>query len=380
MLCYAAYVAIDRSIHLTGDTLLISCSSYPNPHTRNRQAHAQMAAAEEPIVNTPFPDSWLPIHILAAKGDIPALDSDLGSNPALPRLVDARTLGGGLTPLALAAEKGHTEAMAWLLRRGADPRIANDDGLSPLALAARAGHTEALKLLLASPGHRGASSLLAQADRWGRLPLLIAAAHGNAAAFACLLDATLAGGQAEAVLEGLYSTGEGNGQTTLLIHACRFGHPALVRALLSRGADPCHAYGPLTPLGAAKAVGSGACEALLNEWERIYGMAKARAVDDAQQATAAAVVNTGVVMAAAAGPPRPLSPTLDVATQVREGLVAAEAVKGMADDTFAALLGMMGGKTTGEAVENTMNEVDEGGGQGNMEEGGGDGEEEPWDW
>ena len=340
-----------------------------------------MAAAEEPIVNTPFPDSWLPIHILAATGDTPALEADVGANPALPRLVDARTLGGGLTPLAIAAEKGHTESLAWLLTRGADPCIANDDGLTPLALAARAGHAEALKLLLGPQGH--GVSLLAQADRWGRLPLLIAAAHGHAAAFTCLLDAAVlaAGTEAEAVLEGLYSTGEGNGQTTLLVHACRFGHPALVRALLSRGADPCHAYGPLTPLGAAKAAGSGACEALLKEWERIYGLAKARAVDDAHQATAAAAAAAAVVHTGGVGvPPRPVSPSLDMAMQEKEGLVAAEAVKGMADDTFAALLGMLGGKTTGEAVEEQEDEdameedgaeEDEGGGGGARGYGGG---------
>lgn len=339
-----------------------------------------MAAAEEPIVNTPFPDSWLPIHILAATGDTPALEADVGANPALPRLIDARTLGGGLTPLALAAEKGHTESLAWLLKRGADPRIANDDGLTPLALAARAGHAEALKLLLGPHGH--GVSLLAQADRWGRLPLLIAAAHGHAAAFTCLLDAALlvrAG--AEAVLEGLYSTGEGNGQTTLLIHACRFGHPALVRALLTRGADPCHGYGPLTPLGAAKAAGSGACEALLKEWERMYGLAKARAVDDAHQATAAAAGGTAVMVhtGGVGVPPRSVSSSLDVAMQGKEGLVAAEAVKGMADDTFVALLGMLGDKTTGEAVEEQDEEAMEEEGQGGMEEGGGE-EEGPWDW
>lgn len=339
-------------------------------------------AAEEPIDNTPFPDNWLPIHVLAATGNTSGLDTDWGHNPALSRLVNAPTLGGGLTPLALAADKGNTAAMAWLLKRGADPRVANDDGLGPLALAARAGQVEALKLLLGGGGGSASASLLAQADRWGRVPLLIAVAHGHAAAFTCLLDAALAAAHAEeAVLERLYSTGEGNGQTTLLLHACRFGHPAIVRALLTRGADPCHGYGPLTPLGAARAAGSGACEALLREWERIYGLAKARAVDDAQQAAAHTSIaahggGDGDVSS------RPASPSLAVATQGRAGAVAAEAVKGMADDTFAALLGMLGGKTTGEAVEDAaadaMEEEEDEEAEG-MEEGG-DGEEAPWDW
>jgi hypothetical protein len=340
-----------------------------------------MAAAEEPIVNTPFPDSWLPIHHHAVLGDAAALESDLASNPALPRLVNVPTQGGGFTPLALAAEKGHVDAMAWLLAHGADPCAANDDGLAPLALAARAGQVGALQLLLASSTPE---PLLAQADRWGRVPLLVAAAHGQAPAFACLLDALLARAPQtqqgkEAVLEGLYATGEGGSgttTTTLLVHACRLGHAPIVRVLLTRGADPFHGI----PLEAAKASGSAPCEALLKEWERIYELAKARAVDDASQAAAAMAALTVAASDASDGNAA-ASPSVavTVAGQARVGAVAAEAVKSMADDTFAALVEMLGARTTGEAVEEMMGVEEEEGEGGDLEATEQEGEGR-WDW
>ncbi|OIW33608.1 ankyrin [Coniochaeta ligniaria NRRL 30616] len=44
-------------------------------------------------------------------------------------------LGGGSTPLALAACLGHTSVVSYLLHRGADPCLAGEDGLSPLTHA-----------------------------------------------------------------------------------------------------------------------------------------------------------------------------------------------------------------------------------------------------
>jgi hypothetical protein len=291
--------------------------------------------------------------------------------------------------LAIASEKGKLGALAWLLQHGADATLASDDGLGPLALAARAGQVEAVQLLLnssaaTSGGGEDASALMAQADRWGRMPLLIAAAQGHAPAFACLLDAALARAGPtpegkESVLEGLYASGEGDTTTTLLLQACRKGHAAVVRALLTRGADPCPSVNGATPLAAAKAAGSGACEALLKEWERIYELAKAREIDDASQAAAAVATHVA---------PTPLlSPSLAVAVAERTGAVAAEAVKAMSDDTFTALLGFLGARTTGEAVEEIM-EVEEGEEaagdmhdeleqEGEHEEEGGEGR---WDW
>ncbi len=328
--------------------------------------------AEEPIVNTPFPDNWLPVHRHAAMDDAAALEAELAGDPALSRLINAPTLGGALTPLAIAAERGRLGAVAWLLRHGADTGRANDDGLQPLALAARAGQAGAIQLLLGScsAASPSAGRMMAQADRWGRLPLLIAAAHGHAPAFACLLDAAMAraGPTAaeaqEAVLEGLYATGDGdNDTTTLLLQACRRGHAAVVRALLARGADPGHGVGGTTPLAAAQAQGGAggkACAALLKEWERIYELAKARGIDDASQAATAvaAAATAGLQAAPTPMPTTLLSPSLAVAVHGRTGAVAAEAIKAMSDDTFSALLGMLGARTTGEAVEELM-EVEE---------------------
>ncbi|CAG7555130.1 unnamed protein product [Fusarium equiseti] len=56
----------------------------------------------------------------------------------------------GCTPLALAAEKGHTAVVKRLLEHDANPNLSDLDHITPLWKAARYGHTSVVELLLAS--------------------------------------------------------------------------------------------------------------------------------------------------------------------------------------------------------------------------------------
>jgi ankyrin repeat protein len=61
--------------------------------------------------------------------------------------IDARDRETGSTALHLAASWGRTEALRVLLKRGADPALANKAGVSPLAAAVASGQDEAAAIL-----------------------------------------------------------------------------------------------------------------------------------------------------------------------------------------------------------------------------------------
>ena len=80
------------------------------------------------------------IDVLIAKGaDMNATDAETGS-----------------TPVHLAASWGRTEALAALLKQGADPTIPNKSGVTPLAAAVANGHTEAAEHCSATRGRSSA--------------------------------------------------------------------------------------------------------------------------------------------------------------------------------------------------------------------------------
>ena len=216
----------------------------------------------EPIENNPFGAAWHPIHHAAQSG---ALSSSSFSAPLSPFLANLRT-ACGKTPLMLAAEHGHTDTLLLLLAHQAELEAATEnEGFTPLIHAIRNNHTAAVHTLLS----HGSDAL--RGDRWGRLPLFIAADHGHTASFLLLYHHLLQTQKREAVLEGMYS------HTTLLMHACVRGHAGLVRELLGLGADPLREVEGKT---AFDVVRKGECARLLAEWERGYVLGKGREVEE----------------------------------------------------------------------------------------------------
>lgn len=124
-------------------------------------------------VETMKKNGWRPLHVAAA------------SQVAIPEIVDvllaagadvqARCscdgfLGGGWTPLLLAAYRGNTAIVGRLLDRGADIQAANGDGRTALWFAADDDYPEIARLLVTKgarvdePDHLGITPLMAAAS------------------------------------------------------------------------------------------------------------------------------------------------------------------------------------------------------------------------
>ncbi len=86
-------------------------------------------------------------------------------------------LSDGSTPLLLAAQDGHSEAMSVLIEAGATPDRGRLDGMTPLFLAAQNGYRDVIKVLLRA----NADPLLTRTDALGTtsVPLDIAAKNGH---------------------------------------------------------------------------------------------------------------------------------------------------------------------------------------------------------
>lgn len=86
------------------------------------------------------------IHLAAMQGDIEMLRSVLTEEPELLTQSDEY----GNSPLHLAAYEGHTDAVQFLILRGADVNVRNKFGGTPLLVASYAGQTDVVKVLIAS--------------------------------------------------------------------------------------------------------------------------------------------------------------------------------------------------------------------------------------
>lgn len=104
----------------------------------------------------PEPYTGSEIHLAAMQGDIEMVKSILSENPKLLTQTDRY----GNYPLHLAAYKGHTEIVQFLILQGADVNVRNDFGGTPLLVASYAGETGVVKVLIAS----GADTNLAIKD------------------------------------------------------------------------------------------------------------------------------------------------------------------------------------------------------------------------
>ena len=75
----------------------------------------------------------------------------------------------------LAALQGSPETVKLLLKHGAELPLLDKQGLSVVHYAVWGGDVRCVKLVVG----RGGRAVLTQRDRWGRTPLLIAAAKVN---------------------------------------------------------------------------------------------------------------------------------------------------------------------------------------------------------
>ena len=156
---------------------------------------------------------------------------------------------GGCAALAVAAGEGHAEAVHALMELGADPNAPDAEGVTPLMHAVSAGSEETVRCLLevgADPSRgdaRGRSPLLVAAET-GRAPLVaLLRAHGAPEPAASpMLRAACRGGLLSEVQRLLrdgapVDAPDGDGRTPLMM-AAFCGREAVVRLLLSHGADP----------------------------------------------------------------------------------------------------------------------------------------------
>jgi ankyrin repeat protein len=163
-----------------------------------------------------------PLHICARF--TPAATASLIAHHAPINAPDQR----GQIPLMWAASNGHAEAMAALLRAGADPARRDQSGFSALAFAVKSGRVEAVRLLLSptaaawrGPENTSLAQLAAYQSAWDVLGLLVARGLADTAA----LDRE---GQA------------------LLHRAASAGRTDLIAAILAKGAKIDALSGPTT--------------------------------------------------------------------------------------------------------------------------------------
>eukprot|EP00752_Nemacystus_decipiens_P005121 g4646.t1 len=135
--------------------------------------------------------------------------------------IEAATLQG-LTPLMLAAFRGHARIVRLLLNKGASSSVVGDDGITALQASAQEGHAAVVKLLV-----EAGADLEVMTPCRGLTPLYIATTNGHLEVVRVLLE-----GGANPNTRDLES-----GATPLYV-AAQDGHAEAVKALLQAKADP----------------------------------------------------------------------------------------------------------------------------------------------
>lgn len=136
----------------------------------------------------------------------------------VPELLDSQDKYGR-TPIYLAACRGHTEVVNYLINLNADFHIPNKEHKSPLYISAYFGYLEIANTLL----RHGAQ--VDQTDSHRKTPLYVATYHGRSEIVDLLLEAG-----------ANVNTADKNGKTPLYV-AVLHGHLALAQKLLNAGAS-----------------------------------------------------------------------------------------------------------------------------------------------
>jgi ankyrin repeat protein len=140
----------------------------------------------------------------------------------------------GVTPLLEASRNGDAPMVDLLLRAGADPKRAHPGGETPLLSASRAGSVPTVRLLLARGVDVNAAETFQQTTA-----LMWAAAEGHLEVVDLLLEAGADPNRQGHVtsLTERHNADHPTGGFTPLMFAARNGNEAMVRKLLSRGAN-----------------------------------------------------------------------------------------------------------------------------------------------
>jgi len=139
----------------------------------------------------------------------------------LAQKVDVNAPGGDGTPaLHWAVRADDLETAQRLLKAGADAKLANRYGLVPIGLAAANGNAAMIETLVSAGADPNA------VDPTGETPLMAASRAGSVAAVAMLIDK---GAIVDAV--------DKNFQQTALMVAVRENEPDVARLLITRGAN-----------------------------------------------------------------------------------------------------------------------------------------------
>lgn len=134
----------------------------------------------------------------------------------------------GVTPLGVAAERGHLEIVKLLLGAKADVDATTNDGLTPLHISSQFGMTEVVSMLIRASANVNTESAHMPGGYHGFTPLMSAVIRQALPTIRALLEA-------RANVNAIPRLGGGSA----LHLACRCGYPDVVRLLLepANGAD-----------------------------------------------------------------------------------------------------------------------------------------------
>ncbi|VDQ13409.1 unnamed protein product [Trichobilharzia regenti] len=139
-----------------GNTALHTACCATNSGERNATRTFSFSPGSYPVFNSAENKQFVPHTQYTADTTVDTANRNV--SPVLGRQLIEWLIDQGLgvsdcnvegqTPLHLAARYGYVEAAACLLRRGAEPNVADWHGFTPLHLAAKYGHSHIIQLLV----------------------------------------------------------------------------------------------------------------------------------------------------------------------------------------------------------------------------------------